>query len=85
MNNEIFKLEIKQRPSSLASTEKLISIIIQETNKLIQNKGEVWPYLCKAVQKNCSFTQLHIFQSIQSILLYYGTRKVGEVVQHFCS
>jgi hypothetical protein len=62
--NEISKLNKKQSPSSLASPEKLIGIIIQETNKKLQKKYKYGFKNCVEVQKVFSFNQLYYFCSI---------------------
>jgi len=70
--NEISKLYKKQSPSSLASPEKLIGIIIQETNKKLQKNISmvlkiVWKY--KKYVASTSFTIFAQFKRVNPILL----------------
>ena len=56
-----FKIIKKQSPSSLASPEKLISIIIQETNKQLQKKYKYGFIIEWKYKKYVALTSFTIF------------------------
>ena len=61
INNETSKYKVKQSPSSLASPEKLISIIIQETNKLLQNIYKCNRMVVRKYRKSVALTSFTFF------------------------